>query len=104
MVAFAPQKRAPKLSNSLVHSPLWVNDLVRTAPPVRHLELPPGMYPVERTPPDSASRTAQVVVGASSRSVPMHTTDLSAVALAKVDVPLSAEERIRELGGILAAG
>jgi hypothetical protein len=34
----------------------------------------------------------------------MHTTDLSAVALAKVDVPLSAEERIRELGGILAAG
>ncbi len=34
----------------------------------------------------------------------MHTTDLSAVALAKADVPLSADERLREVAGILAAG
>jgi hypothetical protein len=31
MVASAPQKIAPKLSNSLVHNPLWVNNRVRTA-------------------------------------------------------------------------
>lgn len=34
----------------------------------------------------------------------MHTTDLSAVALAKADVPLSPDERLREVAGILAAG
>ena len=34
----------------------------------------------------------------------MHTTDLSARALVKADVPLSSEERLRELAAILAAG
>jgi len=34
----------------------------------------------------------------------MHTTDLSAVALAKVDVPLAPDERLREVAGVLAAG
>ena len=34
----------------------------------------------------------------------MHTTDLSARALVKADVPLSSEERLHELAAILAAG
>jgi len=34
----------------------------------------------------------------------MHTTDLSDVALAKADVPLSPDERLREVAGILATG
>jgi len=34
----------------------------------------------------------------------MHTTDLSAAALAKADVPLSAEERLHEVASVLAAG
>ena len=34
----------------------------------------------------------------------MHTTDLSAVALAKADVPLAPDERLREVAGVLAAG
>jgi len=34
----------------------------------------------------------------------MHTTDLSAGALVKADVPLSSEERLHELAAILAAG
>ena len=34
----------------------------------------------------------------------MHTTDLSAVALAKADVPLSSDERLREVAAILARG
>ena len=34
----------------------------------------------------------------------MHTTDLSAVALAKADVPLAPDERLREVAAILAAG
>ena len=34
----------------------------------------------------------------------MHTTDLSAGALAKADVPLSPQERLREIAAILAAG
>ena len=34
----------------------------------------------------------------------MHTTDLSAVALPKADVPLSAEERLQEVAAILAGG
>jgi hypothetical protein len=34
----------------------------------------------------------------------MHTTDLSAVALPKADVPLSAEERLQEVAAVLAAG
>jgi len=34
----------------------------------------------------------------------MHTTDLSAAALAKADVSLSTDERLREVAAILAAG
>jgi len=34
----------------------------------------------------------------------MHTTDLSAVALPKADVPLAPDERLREVAAILAAG
>jgi len=34
----------------------------------------------------------------------MHTTDLSAEALAKADVPLSPDECLREVAAILAAG
>jgi len=34
----------------------------------------------------------------------MHTTDLSNAALANADAPLSPEERLREVAGILAAG
>ena len=34
----------------------------------------------------------------------MHTTDLSAGALVRADVPLSSEERLHELAAILAAG
>jgi hypothetical protein len=34
----------------------------------------------------------------------MHTTDLSAAALPKADVPLSADERLCEVAAILAAG
>jgi len=34
----------------------------------------------------------------------MHTTDLSAGTLAEADVPLSPDERLREVAAILAAG
>jgi len=38
-VATGPRRDAPKLSDSLLNDPLWVNDPFRTATPIRRFEL-----------------------------------------------------------------